>query len=224
MAEQLSTDTTDPISGVKSAYYSEPTGTAENAWNDALQHIEEGLLERPLGVAQARPACKSACDGQMQLAMAEIERVRAAIFEIQKATLEGRVCADVAWFDGTTTLHDFCDFILNGPDDGSPWSSTAAPAQAVPTPLSAMRALALAQDALEQAQDCINGETPEDMSREDAREDTIRKIREALRALSPLASTGRCICQDQHRRGHCTEPGCPYAMTSPHRETPPHER
>jgi hypothetical protein len=22
---------------------------------------------------------------------------------------------------------------------------------------------------------------------------------------------GRCICQDQHRRGYCTEPGCPYS-------------
>ncbi len=21
-----------------------------------------------------------------------------------------------------------------------------------------------------------------------------------------------CICQDQHRRGYCTEPGCPYAV------------
>lgn len=31
------------LSIVKSAYYSEPTGTAENAWNDALQHIEEGF-------------------------------------------------------------------------------------------------------------------------------------------------------------------------------------
>ncbi len=29
---------------VRSAYYANPTGTAENAWNDACQHIEEGLL------------------------------------------------------------------------------------------------------------------------------------------------------------------------------------
>jgi len=34
--------------------------------------------------------------------------------------------------------------------------------------------------ALEQALDCILDETPEDMTREEAREDTIRKIREAL--------------------------------------------
>jgi hypothetical protein len=24
----------------------------------------------------------------------------------------------------------------------------------------------------------------------------------------------RCICQEQHRRGYCTEPGCPYSVTS----------
>jgi hypothetical protein len=26
-----------------------------------------------------------------------------------------------------------------------------------------------------------------------------------------------CICQEQHRRGYCTEPGCPYSVTRPHR-------
>ena len=31
--------------------------------------------------------------------------------------------------------------------------------------------------------------------------------------VSPL--TGKCICQDQHRRGYCTEPGCPYALNVP---------
>ncbi len=34
-------------------------------------------------------------------------------------------------------------------------------------------------------------------------------------ALTPAKSG--CICQDQHRRGRCTEPGCPYAMTSDQR-------
>lgn len=33
---------------------------------------------------------------------------------------------------------------------------------------------------LEQALDCIRGETPEDMSDEEAREDTISKIRDVL--------------------------------------------
>lgn len=46
----------------------------------------------------------------------EIERLRGAISAIQKATVEGRVCDDVAWFDAITTLYDFCDQTLN------PWS------------------------------------------------------------------------------------------------------
>jgi poly-beta-hydroxyalkanoate depolymerase len=37
----------------------------------------------------------------------------AAIREIKRATVEGRVCDDVAWFDQIETLHDFCDRILD---------------------------------------------------------------------------------------------------------------
>lgn len=44
---------------------------------------------------------------------AEIDRLQAAIRAIQIATVEGRVCDDVAWFDTITTLHDFCDHTLN---------------------------------------------------------------------------------------------------------------
>lgn len=43
-----------------------------------------------------------------------------------------------------------------------------------------------AEGALEQAQDCINGETPEDMSHEEAREHTVSRIRDALRLLAAL--------------------------------------
>jgi hypothetical protein len=32
------------------------------------------------------------------------------------------------------------------------------------------------------------------------------------RALQELQAG--CVCQDRHRRGYCTEQGCPYAMTS----------
>ncbi len=38
----------------------------------------------------------------------ENKRLRAALVAIQKATVEGRVCDDVAWFDTITTLYDFC--------------------------------------------------------------------------------------------------------------------
>jgi hypothetical protein len=42
----------------------------------------------------------------------EIVRLRSAIEAIKKATIEGRVCDDVAWFDTITTLHDFCEQTL----------------------------------------------------------------------------------------------------------------
>ncbi len=38
--------------------------------------------------------------------------MREAIAAIKTATIEGRVCDDVAWFDDITTLHDFCDLVL----------------------------------------------------------------------------------------------------------------
>jgi hypothetical protein len=45
-------------------------------------------------------------------ALDEIVRLRSAIEAIKQATIEGRVCDDVAWFDTITTLHDFCDQTL----------------------------------------------------------------------------------------------------------------
>jgi hypothetical protein len=35
-----------------------------------------------------------------------------ALEAIKQATIDGRVCDDVAWFDNITTLHDFCDEVL----------------------------------------------------------------------------------------------------------------
>lgn len=45
---------------------------------------------------------------------AEIERLRAGYEDIKRATVAGRVCDDVAWFDTITTLYDFCDLMLCG--------------------------------------------------------------------------------------------------------------
>lgn len=45
---------------------------------------------------------------------AENERLRAALEAIKRATVAGKVCDDVAWFDGITTLYDYCDLVLNG--------------------------------------------------------------------------------------------------------------
>lgn len=38
--------------------------------------------------------------------------LRKALEAIKQATIDGRVCDDVAWFDTITTLHDFCDQVL----------------------------------------------------------------------------------------------------------------
>jgi hypothetical protein len=42
----------------------------------------------------------------------EIARLRSAVEVIKQATIEGRVCDDVAWFDTITTLHDYCEQTL----------------------------------------------------------------------------------------------------------------
>jgi hypothetical protein len=47
----------------------------------------------------------------------ERDAFRAALEAIKQATLEGRVCDDVAWFDEVTTLHDFCDAALQPDGD-----------------------------------------------------------------------------------------------------------
>jgi hypothetical protein len=39
---------------------------------------------------------------------AQVAHARTGFESIQKATIGGRVCDDVAWFDTITTLHDFC--------------------------------------------------------------------------------------------------------------------
>jgi len=53
---------------------------------------------------------------QLREYKARAEQLKGALRAIMTATVEGRVCDDVAWFDGITTLHDFCDLVLNGPD------------------------------------------------------------------------------------------------------------
>jgi hypothetical protein len=52
--------------------------------------------------------------------MGDVERLRAGIAAIKLATIEGRVCDDVAWFDEITTLHDFCDYLLRPQDTDQP--------------------------------------------------------------------------------------------------------
>jgi hypothetical protein len=78
-----------------------PTGL--NKLGDALigPLNPRGLIEQFQGDARLMP--------QNIVALAkEVLRLRGAIADIQQATLDGKVCDDVAWFDGITTLHDFC--------------------------------------------------------------------------------------------------------------------
>lgn len=44
--------------------------------------------------------------------------LRLGVLAIQRATLEGRVCDDVAWFDEITTLHDFCAGLIEASATG----------------------------------------------------------------------------------------------------------
>ena len=57
------------------------------------------------------PLAVQAAD-EIERLRAELESARTALKEIKKATIEGRVCDDVAWFDTITTLHDYCDIQL----------------------------------------------------------------------------------------------------------------
>src|SRR6185437_14854363 len=51
-------------------------------------------------------------------AAARIELLESALKAIKRATLNGDVCDDVAWFDQIETLHDFCDRILASVEGG----------------------------------------------------------------------------------------------------------
>jgi chromosome segregation ATPase len=53
------------------------------------------------------------------------------------------------------------------------------------------KALNQAELALDQAQDCINAETPEDITFGEAEDDTISKIREAMRTIAAVTSDER---------------------------------
>jgi hypothetical protein len=71
---------------------------AQLADSNERAHLAEGTAEL---------AMKHRNEAEAQLASA-----RKALEEIRRATIEGRVCDDVAWFDPITTLHDFCDEVL----------------------------------------------------------------------------------------------------------------
>ena len=49
---------------------------------------------------------------KLETALDERNYLVGALKAIQRATLNGDVCPDVAWFDQIETLHDFCERIL----------------------------------------------------------------------------------------------------------------
>lgn len=67
-----------------------------------------------------------------------VNMLRLGVLSIQKATLEGKVCDDVAWYGPAYTLHDFCGDLLEASavgqadmfekenDDGKPTSPAHA--------------------------------------------------------------------------------------------------
>jgi len=76
----------------------------------AVQELGEGFMDL-LALCNLAPKAASA----LTLLSEEREELqkaamigRDAALAIQKATLEGRVCDDVAWFSTIETLHDFC--------------------------------------------------------------------------------------------------------------------
>jgi hypothetical protein len=52
-------------------------------------------------------------DCQKRRLIAQRDALVKALEDIKRATIEGRVCDDVAWFDQITTLHDFCEIAID---------------------------------------------------------------------------------------------------------------
>lgn len=103
---------------------------ADAAASEALASILP-LAQMMVGVSrQNRPHHEPALIGQsearrvadaMRGAYASIAHFRQGVEAIKRATIEGRVCDDVAWFDTITTLHDYCDQLLAAtPDPATP--------------------------------------------------------------------------------------------------------
>lgn len=65
-----------------------------------------------------------ACETRLQDALErnvglrnEVTRLRQAVAAIKQATIDGRVCDDVAWFTAIETLHDYCERVLEHSPD-----------------------------------------------------------------------------------------------------------
>ena len=99
------------------------------------------------------------------------------------------------------------------------------PPQGVQVTAEARRLLAAEdarQDKLHELLETIREQIRLDVAPEHRPEGLFKNIQDAVYAMrgrtrlmndaAILVALGACICQDQHRRGYCTEPGCPYSM------------
>lgn len=92
-------------------------------WAFSPWHIEEGppAVRAPAGYLVTTTASDADAAYIVKACNAFPDLVK-ALEAIKQATIDGRVCDDVAWFDEVTTLHDFCDEVISrvkgAPDHG----------------------------------------------------------------------------------------------------------
>ena len=90
-----------------------PTPSLSERLHDDARWLRENLPVRfpQIDLSEIAARVKEAA-AEIASLQGEVVGLRAAIKAIKKATIDGRVCDDVAWFDQITTLHDFCDQAL----------------------------------------------------------------------------------------------------------------
>lgn len=81
--------------------------------SDAGEKIIQAASEALAFARCQKPIARLTINEHVYVPISEIERLRQGIADIKRATIEGRVCDDIAWYDTITTLHDFCDLLLN---------------------------------------------------------------------------------------------------------------
>ncbi|MFT0875090.1 hypothetical protein VRZ08_00910 [Rhodopseudomonas sp. G2_2311] len=79
-----------------------------NATIYEIYRVVSGATGEPGNWNGAEPVRKA-----FEAQRAEAKRLTQGYRDIMRAAIEGRICDDVAWFDTITTLHDFCDFMIN---------------------------------------------------------------------------------------------------------------
>jgi hypothetical protein len=72
--------------------------------SEAADEIDRLRAAKTAALKLADERAKEAVELRAKLASA-----RKALEAIKQATIDVRICDDVAWFDAITTLHDFCD-------------------------------------------------------------------------------------------------------------------